>query len=252
MPGARQALRRIGRDCDTLTYLSEYTFARLRPACGPDAHFVHLPSGVNTQAFSPAADGAAVRARYGLTDRPVIVCVSRLVPRKGQDVLIQALPRIRRRAPDAALLIVGGGPYREKLQQRVSAAGLERDVVITGSVPLADLPAHYAAGDVFAMPCRSRRHGLEVEGLGIVYLEANACGLPVVAGDSGGAPDTVLSGKTGYVVGGLDVAAVADRISGLLADEATRRAMGDAGREWVSREWRWPILGERLRGLLQD
>jgi phosphatidylinositol alpha-1,6-mannosyltransferase len=251
IPGARQALHRIARDCDALTYLGGYTLARLRPACGPEANFVHLPSGVDTVAFSPEADGASVRGRYGLNDRPVVVCVSRLVPRKGQDVLIRALPAIQRRHPDAALLIVGGGPYRKQLQQQVREAGLERDVVITGSVPLAELPAHYAAGHVFAMPCRSRLRGLEVEGLGIVYLEANACGLPVVAGDSGGAPDAVLEGKTGYVVGGRDVADVAERITCLLSDETLRLAMGAAGRDWVSREWRWPLLGERLRGLLQ-
>jgi phosphatidylinositol alpha-1,6-mannosyltransferase len=250
IPGARQALARIGRDCDTLTYLGDYTLTRLRAACDPATDFAHLPSGVDTVAFSPEADGTSVRARHGLTDRPVVVCVSRLVPRKGQDVLIKALPAIKRRHRDVALLIVGGGPHRKKLQQQVHAAGLARDVVITGSVPFAELPAHYAAGDVFAMPCRSRLHGLEVEGLGIVYLEANACGLPVVAGDSGGAPDAVLEGKTGYVVDGRDVVVVADRIIALLADDAARRAMGAAGREWVSREWRWPILGARLRGLL--
>jgi phosphatidyl-myo-inositol dimannoside synthase len=250
LPLARQALRRIGHDVDTLTYLGDYTLTRLRAACGPQTRFVHLPSGVDTVAFSPEADGAAIRERHGLTGRPVVVCVSRLVPRKGQDVLIDALPALKRRHPDVALLIVGGGPYKEKLQQRAQAAGLERDVIITGSVPYAELPAHYAAGDVFAMPCRSRLRGLEVEGLGIVYLEANACGLPVVAGDSGGAPDAVREGETGYVVGGRDVAAVTDRLDRLLADDDLRRRMGAAGREWVATEWRWSVIGERLRGLL--
>ena len=148
-----------------------------------------------------------VRARLGLTDRPVVVCVSRLVPRKGQDTLIRALPEIRRRVPDAALLIVGGGPYRATLEKLARQTGVERDVVFTGSVPSAELPAHYAAGDVYAMPCRTRNRGLDVEGLGIVYLEASATGLPVVAGDSGGAPDAVREGETGYVVRGRDVAA---------------------------------------------
>ncbi len=250
LPGARQLLARIGRECDVVTYLGEYTLRRLRAACGPQTTFVQLSNGVDTAEFSPAADGAMVRERHRLTGRPVVVCVSRLVERKGQDVLIQALPAIRRRVPDAALLIVGGGPYRDHLDRMVREAGLERDVVLTGSVPREELAAHYAAGDVFAMPCRSRRRGLEVEGLGIVYLEANACGLPVVAGDSGGAPDAVLEGETGYVVDGRDVVAVADHVSGLLEDGERRRLMGDAGREWVSREWRWPTLAARLRGLL--
>jgi phosphatidylinositol alpha-1,6-mannosyltransferase len=251
LPVAKQLLAHIGANCDTITYLGEYTLQRLRKACGPRTHFERLPSGVDSQQFSPAADGAMVRRRHGLLGRPVVVCVSRLVARKGQDVLIRALPQIQRTIPDAALLIVGGGPHREQLERMVREAGLDRDVVITGSVPFAELPAHYASGDVFAMPSRSRLHGLEVEGLGIVYLEANACGLPVVAGDSGGAPDAVLEGKTGYVVDGRSVDAVADRVSTLLGDEALRRRMGAAGREWVTSEWQWPTLAAKLHTLLQ-
>jgi phosphatidylinositol alpha-1,6-mannosyltransferase len=251
LPAARQLLARIGRDCDTVTYLGEYTLQRLVAACGPETHFERLPSGVDTAAFSPDADGAGIRSRHGLSGRPVVVCVSRLVARKGQDVLIRALPEIRRRVPDAALLLVGGGPHRKQLERMVTEGGHERDVIFSGSVPFAELPAHYAAGDVFAMPCRSRLHGLEVEGLGIVYLEANACGLPVVAGDSGGAPDAVLEGVTGHVVDGRQVGEVASRVSELLEDDGKRTTMGRAGREWVSREWQWPTLGARLRELLR-
>ncbi|HEX4015601.1 MAG TPA: glycosyltransferase family 4 protein [Frankiaceae bacterium] len=251
LPVARQLLARIGRECDIVTYLGEFTRQRLAAACGPETHFEQLPSGVDTEAFSPSADGEGIRRRYGLTDRPVVVCVSRLVARKGQDVLIRALPEIRRRVPGAALLLVGGGPHRKQLEEMVREGGHGRDVVFSGSVPFAELPAHYAAGHVFAMPCRSRLGGLEVEGLGIVYLEANACGLPVVAGDSGGAPDAVLEDVTGHVVDGRRVAEVAARVSELLEDDAKRIAMGSAGREWVSREWRWPTLGARLQELLQ-
>jgi phosphatidyl-myo-inositol dimannoside synthase len=123
-------------------------------------------------------------------------------------------------------------------------------VLFTGQVPWAQLPAYYDAGDVFAMPCRTRRRGLDVEGLGIVYLEASATGRPVIAGDSGGAPDAVLAGETGYVVPGRDVAAVADRISQLLADPAGARAMGEKGLAWVDREWRWDLVAQRLERIL--
>jgi phosphatidylinositol alpha-1,6-mannosyltransferase len=248
-PGTRQVLGRIGRQVDVVTYLGDYTRARLAPAFG-DVAMAQLPSGVDTEVFRPGAGGAQVRARYGLGDRPVVVCVSRLVPRKGQDVLIRALPLVRRRVPDAALLVVGGGPAMGRLQQLVASEGLERDVVLTGSVPWEELPAHYDAGDVFAMPCRDRLRGLEVEGLGIVFLEASATGLPVVAGRSGGSPDAVLDGTTGHVVDGTSVEEVADRVAGLLADPAAARAMGAAGREWVEQAWRWDVLAERLRGLL--
>jgi phosphatidylinositol alpha-1,6-mannosyltransferase len=250
LPGSRQVLRRIGRDVDVVTYLGDYTRRRLAPALGPRATLAQLPSGVDTSLFSPRAAGAQVRRRLGLADRPVVVCVSRLVPRKGQDVLIRALPAVRRRVPDAALLCVGGGPDAPRLQRLAAEHGVAQDVVLTGSVPWDELPAHYAAGDVFAMPCRSRRAGLEVEGLGIVFLEAAATGLPVVAGRSGGSPDAVLDGRTGVVVDGTSVAAVADEVAGLLEEPARAAAMGAAGRAWVEREWRWDVLADRLRGLL--
>jgi phosphatidylinositol alpha-1,6-mannosyltransferase len=191
-----------------------------------------------------------VRARHGLTGRPVIVCVSRLVPRKGQDTLIHALPAVRRRVPDAMLLLVGGGSYRDELETLAASLGISDAVVFAGGVPHEELPAHYAAGDLFAMPCRTRRGGLDVEGLGIVYLEASASGLPVVVGNSGGAPDAVRDGETGYLVDGRHVSAVAARLVELLVDEDLRSRLGTAGRAWVQREWRWGVLAERLRSLL--
>lgn len=250
LPAARQALRRIGRGVDVVTYLGAYTRARLEPALAGVCELAQLPSGVDTSAFFPGSGGAEVRARHGLTDRPVVVCVSRLVPRKGQDVLIRCLPAIRRAVPDAALLIVGGGPDVPRLERLAAEHGVADDVVLTGSVPWEELPAHYDAGDVFAMPCRTRRKGLEVEGLGIVFLEASATGLPVVAGRSGGSPDAVLDGVTGHVVDGTSLDEVTARIVELLSSPEEARAMGAAGRAWVEAEWRWDVLAARLRGLL--
>ena len=252
LPASRQLLRRIGEGTDTITYLGEYTRSRIAAALTPAAaaRMVRLPPGVDEKTFHPASGGDAVRARLGLTDRPVVVCVSRLVPRKGQDTLILALPRILREVPDAVLLIVGGGPYADDLKQLAVRTGVDASVRFTGAVPWAELPAHYGAGDVFAMPCRTRRRGLDVEGLGIVYLEASATGLPVVAGDSGGAPDAVLDGETGWVVPGGSPAPTADRIVTLLADPELRRRMGDRGRQWVEDAWRWDLLAQRLRDLL--
>ncbi|MEU7618960.1 glycosyltransferase family 4 protein [Micromonospora rifamycinica] len=250
LPGARAALRRIGRDTDVVTYLGDYTRVRLERALHGVTELHRLAPGVDVDTYHPTVDGAPVRARHGLADRPVVVCVSRLVPRKGQDMLIRALPAIRRRVPDAALLVVGGGPYRATLEKLARSTGVARDVVFTGSVPWAALPAHYAAGDVYAMPCRTRNRGLDVEGLGIVYLEASATGLPVVAGDSGGAPDAVREGETGYVVPGRDVALLADRVATLLADRDLARQLGAAGRAWVEKEWRWETQARRLADLL--
>ncbi|MFV2083177.1 glycosyltransferase family 4 protein [Micromonospora sp. LOL_021] len=250
LPGARSMLRRIARASDVVTYLGEYTRVRLDRAVGGLTELRRLAPGVDTDAYHPGVDGGEVRRRHRLSDRPVVVCVSRLVPRKGQDTLIRAWPLVRRRVPGAALLIVGGGPDRSRLQRLARRAGVADDVTFTGAVPWAELPAHYAAGDVYAMPCRTRRGGLDVEGLGIVYLEGSATGLPVVAGSSGGAPDAVRDGETGYVVNGRDPSQLADRLVGLLTDRELARRMGAAGRAWVEREWRWDTQAQRMASLL--
>ncbi|MBY8344897.1 glycosyltransferase family 4 protein [Streptomyces sp. KC 17012] len=252
LPAARQLLRRIGESTDTITYLGEYTRSRIASALTPAAaeRMVQLPPGVDEKTFHPSSGGDAIRARLGLADRPVVVCVSRLVPRKGQDTLVLAMPRILAAEPDAVLLIVGGGPYEKELRKLARETGVADSVRFTGAVPWAELPAHYGAGDVFAMPCRTRRGGLDVEGLGIVYLEASATGLPVVAGDSGGAPDAVLDGETGWVVRGGVPEEAADRIVVLLGDAELRRRMGERGREWVEEKWRWDLLAEKLKTLL--
>lgn len=252
LPASRGLLRRIGEGTDTITYLGEYTRSRIARALTPEAagRMVQLPPGVDEKTFHPASGGEAVRARLGLTDRPVVVCVSRLVPRKGQDTLIEAMPLILAAQPDAVLLVVGGGPYAEDLKRLAERTGVAESVRFTGAVPWQKLPAHFGAGDVFAMPCRTRRGGLDVEGLGIVYLEASATGLPVVAGDSGGAPDAVLDGETGWVVRGGEPAEAAERILALLGDAELRRRMGERGRKWVEDAWRWDLLAERLKAVL--
>jgi phosphatidylinositol alpha-1,6-mannosyltransferase len=237
---------------DVLTYLGEYTRSRLATALSPEAagRMARLAPGVDVKVFCEGSGGAEVRARHGLSGRPVAVCVSRLVPRKGQDMLIRVWPAVCRAVPEAALLLVGGGSYRAELERLATSCEVGDSVVFTGNVPWSELPAHYDAGDVFAMPCRTRRHGLDVEGLGIVYLEASATGLPVVAGDSGGAPDAVLDGETGLVVDGRSAPQLAEALIGLLADPERARAMGEKGRSWIEREWTWERQAARLDRLL--
>lgn len=252
LPVARQLLRRIGETNDVVTYLGEYFRTRLVRALSPEAaaRMTRLAPGVDLSNFFPDTERRVlIRERLGLSpERPVVVCVSRMVPRKGQDTLIRAWPLVREQVPDAALLLVGDGPYAGRLRAQAAHDG---SIVFTGPVPAADLAAHYRAGDVFAMPCRTRRGGLDVEGLGIVYLEASACGLPVVGGDSGGAPDAILQGESGYVVGGRDTTALAARLTELLTDPARARAMGEKGRAWTEREWSWDQVAARLRAILQ-
>lgn len=250
LPGSRQALRHIGEKVDVLTYISTYTRSRFAAAFGPRAVLERLAPGVDSEHFRPdASAGAAVRARWGLTGRNVLVCLSRLVPRKGQDSLIRAMPGIREAVPDAALLIVGSGPDAHRLSALARRHRVAQDVVFTGPVQEQDLPAHYLAGDAFAMPCRTRGGGLDVEGLGIVFLEASACGLPVVAGESGGAPETVLPERTGLVVDGRDIADVTAACIRVLTDPSTS-TWGTQGRRWVADDWGWQRSADQLAGLL--
>jgi phosphatidylinositol alpha-1,6-mannosyltransferase len=251
LPLARTALRRIGTDTDVVTYISRYTRGRFASAFGAEAALEHLPPGVDTDRFAPdEVARAELRARYRLGDRPVVVCVSRLVPRKGQDMLIRAMPAIRQRVPGAALVIVGGGPYRTSLQRLAHSFGVADHVVFTDAVPGDELPAHHAMADVFAMPCRTRGAGMDVEGFGIVFLEASASGVPVVAGRSGGAPETVRDGETGVVVDGTDVGAIAASVSDFLADPDRAARIGQAGRRWVVDNWQWHTKAQRLAELL--
>ncbi len=252
LPVARSVLRRIGDNTDVLTFVSRYTRSRTASAFGAATVMEHLPPGVDTDRFRPdPAARADLRARFQLGQRPVVLCVSRLVPRKGQDTLIRALPSIRRRVDGAALVLVGGGPYLSALQRLAGRCGVAEHVTFVGGVPTAELPAHYAMADVFAMPCRTRGAGLDVEGLGIVYLEASATGVPVVAGRSGGAPEAVRHNDTGLVVDGQSVDQVADAVVGLLAEPDRAAALGAAGRDWVTAHWQWDTLAARLAGLLQ-
>ncbi|MGH2589384.1 MAG: glycosyltransferase family 4 protein, partial [Actinomycetota bacterium] len=169
----------------------------------------------------------------------------------GQDVLIRAMPEIRRRVRDATLLVVGGGPYRAELDDMARDAP-PGAVVFAGQVSEADLPRYYRAGDVFAMPCRTRLGGLEVEGWGNVFIEAAACGRPVVVGDSGGARETLVDGVTGLLVDGRDVAAVADAVATILEDPARAAAMGAAGRARVERGFTWRHAAAQLAGWLRE
>ena len=253
-PVMRRAMRNIIRHADWVTYLGQYTATRIQRSVRASQHhkFRQLTPAVDPAEFTPENKqfGDVLRNSFGLAQRPVVVCVSRLMPRKGQDVLIKAMPLIQQTIPDVALVIVGTGPYLKTLQRLVTQHALDKDVYFTGRVAQDQLAHWYAAGDVFAMPCRTRNAGWDVEGLGIVYLEASATGLPVIAGRSGGAPDAVREHETGLVVDGRDVAEVAHAVVCLLSDVQMRNRMGQAGRAWVEQSWTWDYAFARLADLL--
>lgn len=245
------AIKRIGNGVDVLTYLGEFTKRAIaRPLNQKAASaMVRIAPGIDTDHFSPDATAIELKRELELDGKRVIVSVGRLVHRKGQDTLVEALPHVLDEFPDAHLLFVGVGPHLEYIHKRAIQLGVLGNISFVGRVQYSELPRFISVGEVFAMPSRSRLAGLEVEGLGIVYLEASACELPVVGGLSGGAPDAVLEGETGYSVDGLAPIAVADAIKALLADPIAAKEMGRRGRQWIIDEWEWRHWSARFNAL---
>jgi phosphatidylinositol alpha-1,6-mannosyltransferase len=247
------AIRRIGTTVDALTYLGDFTQHAIAKALPQNVQraMVKMAPGIDVAHFSPEINSAVLRQELGLTDKAVIICVGRLVHRKGQDRLIEALPQIQKAVPNVHLLLVGQGPYRRSLEKIAKKAGVLPNITFIGRVPYEQLPFYFRVGDVFAMPSRSRLAGLEVEGLGIVYLEASACGLPVIAGNSGGAPDAVRENKTGFVVNGNNIDSIADAAITLLSNPELAIAMGSAGRDWIVKDWSWNLWAAEFAKVLE-
>ena len=250
VPPFNLLMRIIGNSVDHLTYLGAYTKREISKGVSTKAReaMIQIAPGIDTNKFKPV-DSSKLRSELGLLDKEVIVSVGRLVPRKGQDQLIKALPLVLERHPKAHLLLVGTGKYKKTLDKLIADRNLEKYVTFTGRVFYEELERYICLGDLFAMPSRSRLGGLEVEGLGIVYLEASACGLPVLGGDSGGAPDAVLHGATGLVVNGLDTKAIAEGLIKLL--ESDRKTMGNLGRKWTVENWDWQIWATKFVELVR-
>lgn len=246
-------LRRIGSTVDVLTYLGEFTRTAISKALTTRAQrsLVKIAPGIDIDHFI-STDATKLRESLGVAGKKVIVSVGRLVHRKGQDYLIEAMPEILKNLPDAHLLLVGVGPYQDHLQGLVQKYNLNGSVSFIGRIQYKDLPMYLSAGDIFAMPSRSRMMGLEVEGLGIVYLEASSCGLPVLAGNSGGAPDAVVQNKTGLVVNGRDSKQIAFAAIELLTNVALAQSMGLAGRQWIIDNWSWEMWSKNFEALLNE
>ena len=247
------AISFIGNNVDHLTYLGEFTKSEIAKALSTKAksRLIKIAPGIDTDHFAPDLGSIQLRRDLGLVDKKVIVSVGRLVHRKGQDFLIQSLPAILEKHPTAHILMVGEGPYRKNLTKMVEKLKLTQAVTFIGRIQYKDLPRYICAGDIFAMPSRSRLAGLEVEGLGIVYLEASSCALPVVAGRSGGAPDAVDEGVTGFSVDGTSTVEISSAIIKLLDDPAKAKEMGAAGRSWIIEKWRWEIWSKQFNALFK-
>ncbi|MGV3760597.1 MAG: glycosyltransferase, partial [Actinomycetota bacterium] len=252
LPGSASLLRRVLRGASLVVAAGGYPLAEAERAARTALPSVLVPPGVDTDRFVPlSAEGrAAARRRLGLPEEGrLVVSVSRLVPRKGMDVLIRAAARLAPARPDLTVAIAGGGRDHDRLARLVADTGAP--VRLLGRVPNEDLPALYGCGDVFAMLCRNRWAGLEQEGFGIVFLEAAAAGVPQVAGDSGGAAEAVVDGVTGEVVRHPgEVEPVVAALARLLDDPERRARMGRAGRERAVAELSYDVLAQRLGAAL--
>lgn len=247
LPGSHHLARAVLERADAVIAAGAYPARIARRIARDDLPGLVIPPGVDTERFAPqdAATRAATRRRFGLDpDRPMVLGLSRLVPRKGFDVLIDAGARLDR--PDVQVVIAGAGRDRARLERRVRHRDLTGQVRFLGRVPDGDLPALHAAADVFAMLCRERWGGLEAEGFGIVFLEAAACGVPAVAGRSGGAQDAVVDSETGFVVEPTAVSEVVDRLRVLLDDDGLRNRMGARARQRAVQDFSYDHLARRL------
>jgi phosphatidylinositol alpha-1,6-mannosyltransferase len=245
------AIRYMSKEIDAITFLGSYTKGEISKALSKSDtnKLVQIAPGIDVDHFIPT-DSSQLRAQLGLTNKSVIISVGRLVHRKGQDKLISALPQIRAAIPNVHLVLVGVGPHQKYLEKLAAKLKVKDCITFIGRINYAELPKYICLGDIFAMPSRSRFFGLEVEGLGIVYLEASSCGLPVVGGKSGGAPDAVLIGETGVVVDGTDSFEIAESCIELLNNPELCAVMGANGRAWIIENWRWEIWASKYAALL--
>ena len=250
IPILKSLLKKIIKDVDHLGYLGDFTKGEIAKISNQPQKFLQIAPGIDTQHFAPKSARGDLIEKYRLDGRRVIVSVGRLVHRKGQDELVKAMPKILEQFPDAILLFVGEGPIKQMLFNSAKQLGVLPKVVFAGRVSHHDLPDYICLGEIFAMPVRSRFSGLEVEGLGIVYLEASACGLPVIVGNSGGAVDAVLDKKTGLLVDGTKSDQIADAICELLANPERAKQMGAAGRDWVINNWQLSSWSEKFNKVL--
>ena len=251
LPGLAMLMERVLRSASVVISAGGYAAAEAERCAGTALPMVEVPPGVDTERFVPldANERRSIRARHGFDDGPLVVSLSRLVPRKGFDMVIKAVSTLAADQGGLQLAVAGAGRDRTRLERL--ARGSAAEISFLGRLDAAELPQVMAMGDVFAAPCRSRWGGLEQEGFGIVFAEAAACGIAAVAGRSGGSHEAVWHGETGLIVDRPDDATeVAVAISQLLSDRAQRSEMGTAARDAATEHFAYDTLAQRLAAAL--
>ena len=250
-PFVRLPLVAALNQADFLVVITEFTRQQyIQRGVRPDQRFVLVYPGVDTTRFQPSADGRKIRERYDLVDKPLILTVARLVDWKGHELVLQALPLVLRELPDLHYLIAGNGPYRPDLERLVRKLQLEEHVTFAGFVPDEELPAVYCSADLFVQASREAGQNIAIEGFGIVFIEANACGVPVIGGRTGGTGEAIAHGVSGLRVDPYQPQELADAIVRLLHDQDYAQTLGQQGRARAVKEFEWTIQTQRLREFL--
>jgi phosphatidyl-myo-inositol dimannoside synthase len=252
LQGAWEIPRRALRTADRVLANSRFTSTLVeRVGTDPDRVEVVYP-GCDTELFMPREPSPALRERIlgPRRDGPVLLTIGNLVARKGHDLVIQALSRMVAQIPDVTYVIVGEGPHGRRLEELANAIGIRNHVVFAGRREEAELPDLFALADIFVMPSRADFAGCDVEGFGLVFLEAGACGKPVVGGRSGGIPEAIVDGATGFLVDPEDPEDLARVLTQLLQDRDLMQRLGEQGRHRVLREFTWTRVGGQVAEIL--
>ena len=248
----RRALWRAFRGAEGIVANSRFTANLLLDGGVAPHRIAVIHPGTDPAKFRPSPRDEQMSQALGLGGKKVILTVGRLTPRKGQDMAIRAMPKILRCVPDAVYVIAGTGDYESRLRTLVDELHLGPAVRFVGAAENALLPRLYVLADVFVMPNRETQGLGNVEGFGIVFLEANACEVPVIGGRSGGVPDAIVDGQTGLLVEGDSVEAIAQSVIRILTDEAYARQLGRNGRERVCRELTWDHSARRIKEFIES
>ncbi len=249
----RVKILRIGlKNADTVFTISEYTKGKLLELGIPLRKIVKIPIGVDYGTFNPNINSKKIEEKYNLKNKKVILTVGRLVRRKGQDKVIKVMPHVLEKVSNVVYIIIGEGEDKSRLKNLVEELKLGDRVIFTGYIPNKELPCYYNACDVFIMPSREIPEEGDAEGFGIVYLEANACGKPVIGGKSGGIPDAIMDGKTGLLVDPHSEEEIAQALIKLLSDEDYAQKLGQNGLDRVRKELTWEKTAKQVTNEIED
>ena len=251
LSGRRKPIKKNFKRAQKVITISNFTKERLIEIGIPEKKIVVIHPGVDPTKFNPELSPSEIRKRFNLENKRVILTVSRLVKRKGHHNVLKALPQVLEKVPNLVYLIVGKGEEEKTLRKTARDLKLEERVVFAGGI-VEELPPYYAACDLFIMPSYEIKEKGDVEGFGIVFLEANACGKPVIGGRSGGVPDAVIDGETGLLVDPLSINQIAQALIKLLTNPEYSQKLGKKGRERVEKELNWQKVAEKIRGVIRE